>query len=160
VGDLETLLQGLNLGQYAEVFARQEVDFEAARLLADADFAALGIPLGPRRKIQAALANRTSGSGPRIEDFAPSSASSAVPAQSAERRQLTVLFCDLVGSTALSAAVDAEVLRADGSVVAGLYAVGLDANSMMRGTYPGGGSSIGPAMVFGYRAALHLSSLP
>jgi succinate dehydrogenase/fumarate reductase flavoprotein subunit len=60
----------------------------------------------------------------------------------------------------LATSVDAEVLRADGSVVAGLYAVGLDANSMMRGTYPGGGSSIGPAMVFGYRAALHLSSLP
>ena len=46
---------------------------------------------------------------------------------------------------------------ADGSAVAGLYAVGLDANSMMHGTYPGGGSSIGPAMVFGYRAALRLA---
>lgn len=58
----------------------------------------------------------------------------------------------------LRTSIDAEVLREDGAAVAGLYAVGLDANSMMRGTYPGGGSSIGPAMVFGYRAALHMSS--
>jgi succinate dehydrogenase/fumarate reductase flavoprotein subunit len=60
----------------------------------------------------------------------------------------------------LRTSIDAEVLRADGSAVPGLYAVGLDANSMMRGTYPGGGASIGPGMVFGYRAAKHLSSPP
>ncbi len=60
----------------------------------------------------------------------------------------------------LATSVDAEVLRGDGSPVAGLYAVGLDANSMMRGTYPGGGSSIGPGMVFGYRAAMRLASSP
>ncbi|RYD86320.1 MAG: FAD-binding protein, partial [Sphingomonadales bacterium] len=57
----------------------------------------------------------------------------------------------------LATSVDAEVSRVDGSVVPGLYAVGLDANSMMRGTYPGGGSSIGPAMVFGYRAAMRMA---
>ena len=60
----------------------------------------------------------------------------------------------------LATSVDAEVQRDDGSAVPGLYAVGLDANSMMRGTYPGGGSSIGPAMVFGYRAALKLAANP
>jgi len=53
--------------------------------------------------------------------------------------------------------VDAEVLRADGTVVQGLFAVGLDQNSVMRGFYPGGGSSIGPAMTFGYRAALKMA---
>ena len=58
----------------------------------------------------------------------------------------------------LKTSIDAEVLRADGSVVAGLHAVGLDANSMMRGTYPGGGASIGPGMVFGYRAALRMAT--
>jgi succinate dehydrogenase/fumarate reductase flavoprotein subunit len=54
---------------------------------------------------------------------------------------------------------DAQVLSKDGSVVPGLYAVGLDQNSVMRGAYPGGGSGIGPGMTFGYRAARHLAAL-
>ena len=53
---------------------------------------------------------------------------------------------------------DAQVLSKEGRVIAGLYAVGLDQNSVMRGVYPGGGSGIGPGMTFGYRAARHLSS--
>ncbi|KAH0829247.1 hypothetical protein AYO21_09800 [Fonsecaea monophora] len=52
---------------------------------------------------------------------------------------------------------NAQVLSKEGSVVKGLYAVGCDNNSIMRGQYPGGGSSIGPAMTFGYIAALHLA---
>lgn len=47
----------------------------------------------------------------------------------------------------------AQVLNAAGVPIPGLYAAGLDMNSMMRGRYPGGGSSIGPAMTFGYIAA-------
>jgi succinate dehydrogenase/fumarate reductase flavoprotein subunit len=53
---------------------------------------------------------------------------------------------------------DAQVLSPAGGVIGGLYAVGLDQNSMMRGVYPGGGSGIGPGMTFGYRAARHLSA--
>lgn len=52
----------------------------------------------------------------------------------------------------------AQVLGADGQPIPGLYAAGLDMNSMMRGGYPGGGSSIGPAMTFGYIAARHMAS--
>jgi succinate dehydrogenase/fumarate reductase flavoprotein subunit len=48
---------------------------------------------------------------------------------------------------------DGEVRTAEGKVIPGLYAVGLDQNSVMRGVYPGGGSGIGPGMTFGYRAA-------
>lgn len=54
--------------------------------------------------------------------------------------------------------VDGEVLKIDGKPVPGLFAVGLDMNSMMYGRYPGGGSSIGPAMVFGYRAGKRLAA--
>ena len=54
---------------------------------------------------------------------------------------------------------DAQVLSDTGEVVPGLYAVGLDQNSVMRGEYPGGGSGIGPGMTFGYRAAMHLASV-
>jgi len=52
---------------------------------------------------------------------------------------------------------NAQVLDAGGQPIAGLYASGLDMNSMMRGRYPGGGSSIGPAMTFGYIAARHMA---
>jgi succinate dehydrogenase/fumarate reductase flavoprotein subunit len=56
----------------------------------------------------------------------------------------------------LETSPDSEVRAGDGRVIAGLYAVGLDQNSVMRGVYPGGGSGIGPAMTFGYRAAQHM----
>lgn len=51
----------------------------------------------------------------------------------------------------------AQVLDARRQPIPGLYAAGLDMNSMMRGRYPGGGSSIGPAMTFGYIAARHMA---
>lgn len=51
----------------------------------------------------------------------------------------------------------AQVLNAAGVPIPGLYAAGLDMNSMMRGRYPGGGSSIGPAMTFGYIAARQMA---
>lgn len=52
--------------------------------------------------------------------------------------------------------VDAEVTGADRQPIKGLYAVGLDQNSAMKGFYPGGGSSIGSGMTFAYRAAHHM----
>ncbi len=52
----------------------------------------------------------------------------------------------------------AQVLDAGGQPVPGLYASGLDMNSIMRGQYPGGGSSIGPAMTFGYIAAREMAA--
>jgi succinate dehydrogenase/fumarate reductase flavoprotein subunit len=52
---------------------------------------------------------------------------------------------------------DARALASDGAPIAGLYAVGNDAASVMGGQYPGGGITLGPAMTFGHRAALHLA---
>ncbi|AMK25302.1 FAD-dependent oxidoreductase [Sphingobium sp. TKS] len=52
----------------------------------------------------------------------------------------------------------ARVLNATGETIAGLYAIGVDANSVFRGAYPGGGASIGPGMTFGYIAAMHAAS--
>ncbi|WP_321816081.1 MULTISPECIES: FAD-dependent oxidoreductase [unclassified Paraburkholderia] len=52
----------------------------------------------------------------------------------------------------------ARVLRADGSVIAGLYAIGNTSASVMGASYPGAGSTLGPAMTFGYRAADHCAA--
>ena len=58
-------------------------------------------------------------------------------------------------SVGLSTTVDGEVLRPDGEVIRGLYACGNDMSSIMSGTYPGPGITLGPAVVFGYRVAMH-----
>lgn len=61
---------------------------------------------------------------------------------------------DLAGSAGLRVDTRGRVLRSDGSIVSGLYAVGTDAVSIFRGHYPGPGTMIGPAMVFAWRAAM------
>lgn len=55
----------------------------------------------------------------------------------------------------LAVDIDSRVLAADGAPIPGLYAVGTDQSNVMGGHYPAGGVNIGPAMTFGYRAALH-----
>lgn len=70
---------------------------------------------------------------------------------------LDVRPSDLCSLAGLATNKHAQVLRDDGSVVDGLYAVGIDANTVMRGYYPGGGTSIGPAMTFGYIAAKRIA---
>ncbi|EXJ63256.1 uncharacterized protein A1O5_11577 [Cladophialophora psammophila CBS 110553] len=52
---------------------------------------------------------------------------------------------------------DGQVLDQNGQTIKGLYAVGCDQNSVFKGAYPGGGSSIGPGMTFGYRAGRRLA---
>lgn len=58
-------------------------------------------------------------------------------------------------SVGLKTGPDGEVLNASGAPIDGLYAIGNDMNSVMRGNYPGPGITLGPALVFGYRAARH-----
>ena len=104
-GDLKTWLEGLGLSQYAQTFIDNDVDFEVLPHLSDAEISELGLSLGHRNKLRRA-----------IEELGESSAdspfpASGVPTQEAERRQLTVLFCDLVGSTELSAKLDPEDMR-------------------------------------------------
>jgi succinate dehydrogenase/fumarate reductase flavoprotein subunit len=68
---------------------------------------------------------------------------------------LRVVPIDLAGSGGLRIDPDARVLDGGGRRIEGLYACGNDASSIFRGTYPGPGTTIGPAMVFGWRAAHH-----
>ncbi len=80
------------------------MDFEALRHLSDDDLKFLGLPLGPRRKVLAAL-------GGSSEKQAQLKTPSFAARGDAERRQLTVVFVDLVGSTELSQRLDPEDLR-------------------------------------------------
>jgi class 3 adenylate cyclase len=102
--DIGTWLHGLGLQQYEQAFRDNAIDAATLPELTAEDLKDLGVSLvGHRRKLLAGIAALRSVIGP-VPD--PPAAASAV-----ERRQLTVMFCDLVGSTALSARLDPEDLR-------------------------------------------------
>jgi succinate dehydrogenase/fumarate reductase flavoprotein subunit len=72
---------------------------------------------------------------------------------------LAVWPADLAVSTGLATDADARVLTAEGRPIAGLYACGNDMTSVMGGSYPGPGTTLGPAVVFAWRAARHAAAL-
>jgi class 3 adenylate cyclase len=102
-------LKKLGMSEYAQHFAENRIDFSALPDLTDQDLKDLGVVLGDRPKFLRAIAGLKS-----TEAVAPSPATEAViarPQDAAGRRQVTVMFSDLVGSTALSARMDPEDLR-------------------------------------------------
>ena len=103
-------LEKLGLGQYAQRFAENDVSFAVLADLTDQDLKELGVSLGHRRQILRAIAELN---GVQKGAAQPLSATEApaFPHDTAERRQVTVMFSDLVGSTALSARMDPEDLR-------------------------------------------------
>ena len=110
---LLTWLQELGLERYVPVFAENGVDLEALRLLTEADLEKLGVLLGHRRKLVKAIVelNASLSPVPTIPSIQESPPVREFVRLEAERRQLTVLFCDLVGSTALAQELDPEELR-------------------------------------------------
>lgn len=103
--DISDWLHGLGLGQFADAFRENEIDATILPNLTIDDLREMGVgTVGARRKIMAAIAELSRDGAPGAEERASPEASAAL----AERRQLTVLFCDLVGSTALSARLDPE----------------------------------------------------
>ncbi len=101
--ELAHLLETLELQQYKATFAANDVDLDALRLLSEADLKELGLSLGHRRKLIAAV---VACSDPDAISVVAAEPAAADPR--AERRQLTVMFCDLVGSTVLTEALDPE----------------------------------------------------
>src|SRR5215510_14280257 len=103
-------LASLGLSEYADRFAEHRIDFSILQDLTDKDLKKeLGIaPLGDRRRLLQPIA-KLAGAAPTTPQLAPESESS--PRDEAERRQVTVMFSDLVGSTALSTGMDPEDLR-------------------------------------------------
>jgi class 3 adenylate cyclase/predicted ATPase len=109
VDELERWLAPLGLVQLAPALRANDVDLKILPELSEADLEKLGLSLGQRKKLLKAAACLPQPSSMAGPSGAPVPSLSAV--SSAERRQLTVMFCDLVGSTALSARLDPEDLR-------------------------------------------------
>jgi class 3 adenylate cyclase/predicted ATPase len=103
-------LKKLGMAEYAQRFAENRIDLSVLPDLTDQDLEKMGVLLGDRRKMLRAIRDLGTTS---VAVTAPSAPVSAEPTRrdGAERRQLTVMFCDLVGSTALSTRHDPEDLR-------------------------------------------------
>jgi class 3 adenylate cyclase/predicted ATPase len=118
-------LKSLGLGEYAQRFAENCIDASVLRDLTDQDLEKIGIPLGHRKKMLRAIAEL--GGVPLAQ---PQVVTGPDTQDAAERRHLTVMFCDLVGSTALSARLDPEDMHA---VIAAYHA----ASAGIMPTYDG-----------------------
>ncbi len=97
-------LRELGLSQHEAAFVANAIDCDVLPDLTEADFEKIGIPLGDRKRLVRALSALPPGSS--------TGANTADKAQGAERRHLTVMICDLVGSTALTARLDPEDMGA------------------------------------------------
>ena len=116
--DIQSWLAELGLDKFLPTFTEAEIDFETLTDLEADDLKDLGLPLGPRRKVWAAIKRLTEPSAtpaPTPADAGgfssthPSTAS--ITPSEAERRHLTVMFVDLVGSTEMATRMDAEDMR-------------------------------------------------
>jgi class 3 adenylate cyclase len=112
--EISDWLKRLGLEQYAHCFTENDIDFSILRDLTDQDLEKIGVQsLGHRRKLLRAIVEFKG-----VENSAPELPAAAAapiaprPHDTAERRQVTVMFCDLVGSTALSGRLDPEDMRA------------------------------------------------
>jgi class 3 adenylate cyclase/tetratricopeptide (TPR) repeat protein len=105
--DVAVWLRSLGLGRYEAAFSDNSIDADVLPDLTDGDLLQLGVNLGDRKRLLKAIASLASS-----EPAKP--AAEATPSSSkdlAERRPITVLFCDLVGSTSIAAELDAEDWR-------------------------------------------------
>src|SRR5262245_64008570 len=107
--DVDQWLAELSLAQYSGAFRANDIDCSVLKDLTAEDLASIGVKsVGHRRKMLAAISKLAS---PVAEATAANRAVAADRSHDAERRQLTVMFVDLVGSTALSSRLDPEDMR-------------------------------------------------
>ena len=111
-----TWLEEMGLQRYQAAFEEAEIDFEVLKDLEEEDLRELGLPIGPRRKIWTAIKQLKSGQSqvqPVRKPAAPPEEIRAdtPPPSEAERRHMTVMFVDLVGSTEMTGRVDPEDMR-------------------------------------------------
>src|SRR5438067_2688514 len=109
--DIGGWLWGLGLERYELAFRENEIDLRVLPELTADDLKELGVAaIGHRRLLLKAIADLAAGAGRAAVEDVPAASPASAPAE-AERRQLTVMFCDLVGSTPLSTRFDPEDLR-------------------------------------------------
>src|SRR5262245_38742378 len=111
--DVGAWLRNIGLGQYAPVFVENAIDSDVLSDLTEGDLEKLGIPLGDRKRIIRAIRTLLASSAAASAIASGERAQSGQPrVATAERRHLTVMICDLVGSTALSGRLDPEDMGA------------------------------------------------
>src|SRR5262249_49271784 len=111
MSDIRNWLESIGLGQYAQAFESNDIDIDLLRQIDDQALRDLGMTsAGHRLRIRNAIAKLTAAPAAEV-NVSATTPTYETTAASAERRQLTVMFCDLVGSTALSARLDPEDLR-------------------------------------------------
>jgi hypothetical protein len=111
MSEVRNWLEGIGLGQYADAFDANEIDMDLLKQVDDQMLKDIGVSIaGHRLRFRNAVA-KLGQIAPSDPNASPKSAPAEMHAVAAERRQLTVMFCDLVGSTALSARMDPEDLR-------------------------------------------------
>ncbi|MBR1237324.1 AAA family ATPase [Bradyrhizobium sp. AUGA SZCCT0182] len=110
MAQLREWLEARGLGRYADALLAQDIELDILPELTDADLTAAGLPVGARKRLLQAIEGNLSDAAMQSMG-APPIVPTTEPATEAERRQLTVLFCDVVGSTHLAETLDAEDLR-------------------------------------------------
>jgi class 3 adenylate cyclase/predicted ATPase/ABC-type transport system involved in cytochrome c biogenesis ATPase subunit len=118
LSDIESWLSELGLDKYVSAFAEAEIEFVDLAHLTDEDLKELGLPLGPRRRVKAAIKSFNAGSETPATAHSnitskqqDSAGTPSVSSSEAERRHLTVMFVDLVGSTEMAGKTDPEDMR-------------------------------------------------
>ena len=115
VESLGEWLTANGLSEFEEIFAQNQVDLKTLFVLTDADLKELGLPFGPRKRILNTIAELKAAERPRAETPKASSR--------AERRQLTVMFCDLVGQQRFLPSWTPRIKRIDQGLPRGLRSV-------------------------------------
>src|SRR6478752_5332466 len=105
--DVEGWLQSLGLEEYEAILRQNKIDSDVLSELTEGDLEKLGIPLGDRKRLLRAIRSLEAEKAGSARSFPPV----VTGEMTASRRQLTVMFCDLVGSTALSTRLDPEDMR-------------------------------------------------
>src|SRR3979411_1502639 len=136
-------LASIGLGEYAQRFVEIAIDLSVLRDLTEQDLKDLGVLLGHRRKMLRAIAEL------KGDVLRTPPGTQPAPRDTAERRQLTVMVCDLVVSSALSFRLDPEDLRAVIGAYHACIAEVIARNEGVIARYMGAGVSA----YFGYRRA-------
>ena len=111
MAQLREWLEARGLGRYADALLAQDIELDILPQLTDADLTAAGLPVGARKRLLEAIEGQRNLSDATMQSMGPPIVSTTEPAAEAERRQLTVLFCDVVGSTHLAETLERFPIR-------------------------------------------------